>query len=1050
MRRFAFFLAVFSVGLMIFLVATGQLGRLFQAGSAARAPTIAEDPFEREPERNALSFNSMDHDLGRLRFELHGYLPEVATLNPKDFSADRTFSDVSIRIPLYDDEPGQPPAVEPTSHFSLQAKEATLDSDQNRLSMTERITCEGADGMRVETTSLVLRWDQDRTNVTIEGDHPVMLEHPQIRLHAEGGIESRLATKTGLGVTMLKPPVVVAVDRRGSFLTLGADQAEVEEGEHLIFVSRKDPLVIDNATKTANFPGHVSMYTAVLADSRGLHPPPPPPATSVDWPGLQLQFDKDMNLRSAQSAAGSAGSAVRVLLSDVNVLEGARWEWTREGTEEWIHFADGVRLTGPHGEFTAREAWVYPVQNRCVLSEEIHARLAGDPERKGSGVRQAVAWMLSADWAELFYDAARKSRGADEQSGLPRELRQVTRFRATSKKVRGVTIVEDFPAGARLSGSAIEFDGDRGILRLTGVPDDRDAAPLFEEGKNRMIAGAMELGLGARRVDFQDGVDGYLHSLPEGVGIEQKEVAARLKDGGSSELHSDRASMTWGEDRRLDAVLAERGSAGTPATFRFTGDGAAVDLAGDKVEWTRAVGAIVASGESGKQALSTETANMFAGVIRYRPAENVAEAEEKVHIRADGISLLPRAKDGAAAQGRADGAAQEFVDVFCERLVAQLRTSAEREALKKERGRSAPLVKSAQAWGNATEGVQITDGAVVAEGERLSFDDDSGLLVLDGKGRQRVFHVADAGRDEMSAQRITILRDERAVELDGDVYCALHQRNHPEWREDEDAPQVPWRIHAGAMKAVFPAEALAARSGDSRAKNKQAALNSAPTHFLARDHVTIDNTELGVHVEGSACEWTGADQRLRVFSESGTGVQTCYYGVAPRDEIVAREISIVYVSGGPRRLNIFFEDVVNATVHSRQEKERNAEIPLEFRMSAKNVLATVEQPEGAAAEGMLREVLAWEDVNFQGGNYRVLAHRCAYEAQASNVTFFGDPPSDPVYAIVDGSRSLQGDPFIIRITETGYEISTKGRYPWDVAGLEEMLELHGAKERRAK
>jgi len=67
LRRFTFFLGVFSVGLVVFLLLTGQ----FQGTEEPIENTETEPPLD-VTEQNHVTHRSYDYSLGRLRFTLRG------------------------------------------------------------------------------------------------------------------------------------------------------------------------------------------------------------------------------------------------------------------------------------------------------------------------------------------------------------------------------------------------------------------------------------------------------------------------------------------------------------------------------------------------------------------------------------------------------------------------------------------------------------------------------------------------------------------------------------------------------------------------------------------------------------------------------------------------------------------------------------------------------------------------------------------------------------------------------------------------------------------
>ena len=98
MKRLSFFLGVFSVGLVVFLLLTGQFGGL-ESGSES---TTAAENFP-TVEQNRVTHHSYDYSLGRLRFTLRGQmdLSSGVVLSPENLISKRALIDATIELPVY-------------------------------------------------------------------------------------------------------------------------------------------------------------------------------------------------------------------------------------------------------------------------------------------------------------------------------------------------------------------------------------------------------------------------------------------------------------------------------------------------------------------------------------------------------------------------------------------------------------------------------------------------------------------------------------------------------------------------------------------------------------------------------------------------------------------------------------------------------------------------------------------------------------------------------------------------------------------------------------
>ena len=214
----------------------------------------------------------------------------------------------------------------------------------------------------------------------------------------------------------------------------------------------------------------------------------------------------------------------------------------------------------------------------------------------------------------------------------------------------------------------------------------------------------------------------------------------------------------------------------------------------------------------------------------------------------------------------------------------------------------------------------------------------------------------------------------------------------------------------------------------------------------------------------------GGEQKLRMFSEDGTRRQTFHRGRGElRDEVLAREVSLVLVpegaDGEPGHLNVLLDDVPDAVFHHREDPRdarsgpratettdgkpvpAAAQVPEQYRLRTDHLLLVVERRalggRGAAKpeRAPVREALAWGRVLFEGGRYRVTSGRCRYQGNPERLFFYGEK-RDPVRVSVAGRDAIKGNPVILRKTERGYEVETKGRYPWRGEELREFLRLH--------
>ncbi|MFQ5653995.1 MAG: hypothetical protein ACE5GW_04610, partial [Planctomycetota bacterium] len=167
MKRFSFFLAVFSVGLVVFLLLTGQFGKLFRAGEENGDGSSASRQEEPEETRNVVTYYNHDYEKGRVRFSLRGVVDGSSSLklNLDNISSQRSLSDAVLEIPIYGDEArngeGLAPGLESLSRFVLRAERVWSSLESRSISLAGEITGEGDGGIpRLQTTALDLSWER--------------------------------------------------------------------------------------------------------------------------------------------------------------------------------------------------------------------------------------------------------------------------------------------------------------------------------------------------------------------------------------------------------------------------------------------------------------------------------------------------------------------------------------------------------------------------------------------------------------------------------------------------------------------------------------------------------------------------------------------------------------------------------------------------------------------------------------------------------------------------------------------------------------------------
>ena len=310
-------------------------------------------------------------------------------------------------------------------------------------------------------------------------------------------------------------------------------------------------------------------------------------------------------------------------------------------------------------------------------------------------------------------------------------------------------------------------------------------------------------------------------------------------------------------------------------------------------------------------------------------------------------------------------------------------------------------------------------------------------LRLEGEGRQRILRLGPNGSDEISAGTITVFGDEQRIQLEEEVRGVLYQREPGASR----GAAIPWDFASGTAE-VFLVRGAGAHQGRLLVHEIQ-----------AHGGISVDHPKKTVGFRGSSCVWNRIRQTLRLYSDDRARWQIFHHvptGAprgAPRDEITAREVSLVRVpavAGVPAHVNVLFEGVTEATFHHRNgEKGRPGSG--EFRLDRADHLMVMLRESGASPTGSgnpsleLYEARAWGVVHFQGSGYDVYASQCLYRSADETLAFFGER-TNPVR--VHGAAQLQGSAISARKTARGYTIEKKGRYPWRAEEIRRLVDEH--------
>ncbi len=1033
MKRFSFFLAVFSVGLVMFLLLTGQFGKLFQGSSSRDGESWGrmEAPEHPAAGEKLITYHKHDYDRGRLQFTLRGEIegPGELLLTPNAESMDKPkmLRDAKLEIPLY---PAGEVVTTAEEVFTLGAELVVYDpgvkSTGDAVTLKGAIHGEGSQGYPVfDTHDVLLTWpSEDLAHLT--GEKPVQIEYPAVTLRGQNGFEAQIDGREGLSDIRIEPPLVVALssDAEGSILGFrGGALLQGESGDKeksRVHLFSEGPMHIDTATGAAIFEGPVQIYQ-VAADT-SLDPPDPKdlPENRFRCERLRLELDSESR-RVTRLIATRVNEPVQVHLTEGYRVEGSELVWS-DGDQEAVLSGD-VRIIGELGEFRAGRARILPDQGICWLIDGIEAHVRGDALTAGDGDgeferRVGGKWILGGDRAELRYD-----RGARGQ--------QLKLFRALAAKGERVTIREDREGGALLLGGEMLYEPGLGAIRVLSGDQDGALRPDFREGRNRAHADRIDLMLTRPELVFEGAVDVSVFDPPIGAeGVWPK----WLEPGTDDETHvtAERVQLSFDENHRLSQIEAWRGEA--PLVLDHHSE-ESFRVQADAIDWDGPQGRIRAFGD-GRQTLTFEDRAEISGrEIVFSLETWVARGDGEVHCVAH-----------RSAPSRGEGPAPRPVTIDGDHLEVTLRPPG--AALPKTVPPASPTVLrageilGARGWSDTQGTLQIEEGSFRALGDELAWDSVEGVIRLLGRGRQRVIYRGPEGPDEITAQSLVYYSADRRLLLEGETRARLHQGSVP-GKGAVEYSSLPWDITSGSFEVFF------------REDGEEDAL--ALEKIVAGDKVVLTQAESEIEFRGDVAEWDARTERLRVYSPGGQGLQTLYRGTKPRDELVAREVLLIRPAperaGMSDRIEVLFIDVLSANIHIDEGGRGDTMRPEAFTIRADNLLLGLSGTREPLAPGVspmpIDEARAWGNVDFLGGSYRIVSQRAIFRRSKHTLVFQGDGRQK--VQILLGGQAIHSGTNEMELKwrpGEGYIMNDRpSRGQWSAQRIEDVLKVFGREDR---
>lgn len=1092
MKRFTFFISIFSVGLVLFLFFTNQFGRLFDSGAGNEPKPAWIEEAQRAGEKNRVTFRKRDRANGRLQFIVQGDLDDQGSgtgFDMANLQQSQALRNAEIQFPVYRSGGQTEDALTAMTEMILRAGKIEYD-DGSKLKLSDGITGEGDDGSRFETSALDIRYDKKSQKARLLGTKPVHISFPAVQIFGRSGFTGMIDQSknkdddgsenatgaSGIGELKIMPPVVVVLDRSkgGSFLAFGKDKdagsaAEPDASDppssldQQVFLVGDGPLTIDRVNNQAIFHDRVRIFEAPKTAT--IENPPPPGDTWFSCEELQLAFDPS-TLQFIGATALRGERPIAVHLPDGNMITAGRMQWL-EGSGEAL-LDEGVNGSGTMLTFQADNARLLTLERRCHLKGNVTAEFqrsssdatGADPQQQDS--RSLSRWqMTGTDHAELTW--LDHSRNKSERGRLQE-------FRAAAAVAHGLKITELREHGAELAGTTLIYDGASDTLEMIGTDRAPSLRPSFKEGvggRNKIEAGRIALALTSPELTFKDAVNFTIHDVPgQPVPGQAEDIPSWMRDhhahGKCQELR-----LTWDQNRELQEVVAVaskerlRGSPQDRMWFELVGSRRA-KLGGANLSWTAGEQQIRLTGEPAYVDYHEGAVVLSGQEIRFDVALQTLDATDAQQVRLEAqTALLERAPLTAIGEPSPRPSTPDRpVVILSPNLHVQLAQSQSDDSAASNTNSKSddPLqtVKFARAWDSSGGFVEISDGVLVAMGREVEWNAEQHLLKLKGEGRQRILHLEGENDDELSAKSIVVQTDRRQIVLEGEVRGRLHQQPPTGSRDAAARVDVPWNVSASGLTATLSEVVTNGKT--------ELVLDNVD----ARGRIRLTSPDQSVSFEGSACQWSRSNQTMIVKDpDDELALQTLRYGTPDggQSDVRAREIRVTRNPGERNSIETLWVfltgDVVGnfhtgtATSSARNGANAAPAKPRTLRLLAENLLAELRPAPGTPGSEskqplQLHTVSVWNGVNFLSGDMCVLADRAVYTKPTESLVFSaaGDNRVQLIEKNV-ASKSFE------RLTLTqrqdgGYSVKARGSDNLRGAEILKILEILKQREKAPK
>ncbi len=748
MSRLAFFLGVFSVGLVVFLFMTGQ----FSATDDNPEGASPIEPIDLT-ELNRVSAPFYDYSLGRLRFILRGEvdLTSGLVLSPDNLNSQRDLLSASIEMPVYAEG-----RTDPVDQILIEADRIVADPGGEVAEVMGQLQAVGAGGIpRLTTRDMRIRW-ADGEDIRIEGSSAVHVEWPALELRGANGLEGSIGSGTGLNSLRFSPPLIIAVKANASE---GGSGLDGDPGRQIRILCN-GPMMLGGSQRIARFEGGVQIFES--DPEAPLDPMLAPPQRHIYADQLDLHLEPTSR-RLVKIEAKRRENPVTIHLGGGIRVEGERLDWSEGQTQ--VRLSEGIVIHSEVGTFNAQEATVLTSESRCIVSGGVTGWLQSMAISSGTPDPDAESnWSVSAESAEFLFAEG--------------QLQSLT---ARGKSGESVSIQEQRQDGARIVGDELWWRADEGQLEVISGEGSR---ARFSEGKNHIEADSAALSIGSPRLVFRGGVSAELVELPQGPSFT---TPRWLGEDPGCHVVAQQMTLLWDGEQRLKQLDAQAGESPMELLVQGTEK---LQLIGDRLQWRGVDGQLTLTGEGRQKLTIADRAELIADRLSMSLSQNLASGEGSV----EGTMSHP----GGTEQ-------QLPVTILCHSLVVSLAPDVQHVTTDdpaSSNRTAAGSVIGVRALSSEDGRVQIQDGNFVARCGELLWDAEKQRYRFQGKGLQQV-EVAAGGAtpDRIEAETITLDPIEGTAELVGDARARVYLGNASADGAVETIEKMAWNLESDRIDA---------------------------------------------------------------------------------------------------------------------------------------------------------------------------------------------------------------------------------------------------------